>query len=145
MLISRNRAQAVGLAVLTGTAIAVASATPALAATWSVVPTPAVASPFNGIDALSTSSAWAVGRGRLAARWNGGTWSVVNTPTVAGEFSGVDGSSTSNVWAVGSREVPLGGGTVTSGTLTERWNGTSWSVVPTPDAGRARSAPRCRA
>ncbi|HEX6685794.1 MAG TPA: hypothetical protein VF062_23665 [Candidatus Limnocylindrales bacterium] len=139
------RAITMPVAVLTGMVIAVAPADPALAATWSVVTSPNASTGQNlfiGVDALSTTTVWAVGRADhspqqpfvrpLAARWNGTSWQIVSTPTLAGQFSGVDGSATSNVWAVGAREVSLGGGTFTFGPLTERFNGTSWSDVPTP-------------
>ena len=36
------------------------------------------------------------------------------------------------MWAVGSDEIP---GTATFQTLTEHWDGTAWSVVPSPNAG----------
>ncbi|HZN16621.1 MAG TPA: hypothetical protein VFB84_00225 [Micromonosporaceae bacterium] len=142
---STFRPVTVPVAVLAGVAIAVAPANPALAASWSVVSTPNASTGQNlfiGVDATSTTNVWAVGRADhapqqpfvrpLAARWNGSSWAVVSTPTLAGQLSGVDGSDPSNVWAVGAREVPLGGGTYTFGPLTERWNGTSWSVVSSP-------------
>ena len=121
---------------------AATSATPALAATWSVVPTPAGTNMFFGVDATSTTNAWAVGRVAnapsqpftrpLVAQWNGSTWSVANTPTLGGELRGVDGSAANNAFAVGSVEVPLNPGTITFAPLALRWNGTSWSVVPSP-------------
>jgi hypothetical protein len=40
----------------------------------------------------------------------------------------VDASSSDQVWAVGS--IPAGGGTRT---FAQRWNGSSWSVIPTPN------------
>ena len=139
------RAITMPVAVLTGMVIAVTPANPAAAATWSVVTTPNASSGQNlfiGADALSTTDVWAVGRADhapqqpfvrpLAARWNGSSWAIVSTPTLAGQLSAVDGSATDNVWGVGAREVDLGGGTFTFGPLTERFNGTSWSVVPTP-------------
>jgi hypothetical protein len=145
---STFRAATTPAAILTGLVVglvaAMAPAAPALAATWSVVATPNASTGQNlfiGIDALSTTNAWAVGRADhspqqpfvrpLAARWNGSRWAIVGTPTLAGQFSGVDGSAADNVWAVGAREVDLGGGTFTFGPLAERWNGTSWTVVPT--------------
>ncbi|HZM74496.1 MAG TPA: hypothetical protein VFC19_02155 [Candidatus Limnocylindrales bacterium] len=139
------RALTMPVAILAGAAIAVTPADPALAATWTVVATPNASTGQNlfiGVDALSTTDVWAVGRADhspqqpfvrpFAARWNGGSWAIVGTPTLAGQLSGVDGSAADNVWAVGAREVALGGGTFTFGPLAEQWNGTSWSVVPTP-------------
>jgi hypothetical protein len=142
MSINRSRTLSFLVAIPIGTAFAMVPAGPALAATWSVVTTPAGTSLFFGVDATSTTNAWAVGRAEnapsqpftrpLVARWNGTTWSLASTPTLGGELRGVDGSAATNAFAVGSVEVPLGGGTVTSGPLIERWNGTSWSVASSP-------------
>lgn len=142
MSINRSRTISFLAAVLSGTVFAMVPAGPALAATWSVVQTPTGTNMFFGVDATSTTNAWAVGRAEnapsqpltrpLVARWNGSTWSLASTPTLGGELRGVDGSAATNAFAVGSVEVPLGGGTVTSGPLTERWNGTSWSVASSP-------------
>jgi hypothetical protein len=124
--------------LMVGSAAAVVPASPAFAATWSVVTTPNATSDrnqFNGIDAVSTTDAWAAGYAiypsapqtrPLLARWNGTSWSLQATPAQSGDafFDGVDGNSGTNVWAVG------GSGT---GTLTERWNGSAWSVVPSPN------------
>jgi hypothetical protein len=115
--------------------LAAVPASPALAATWSVVPTPNATSDrnqFTAVDGLSPTAAWAVGYAEtgatpytrpLVARWNGNTWSLTATPPLqnAATLNGVDGSGTTNVWAVGSAG---------SSTLTERWDGTAWSVVP---------------
>ncbi|MGO9161457.1 MAG: hypothetical protein ACLP7J_12210 [Streptosporangiaceae bacterium] len=43
--------------------------------------------------------------------------------------------SSSNAWAVGSRYVSTGNGTANYGTLVLHWNGTSWTVVPSPNPG----------
>ena len=108
---------------------ALAPASPATAATWSVVTTPnpaADSNRFHGIELRSSSSGWAVGSAGtrpLVARWNGSSWSSTSAFTQAGALNGVDGSADSNVWAVGATG---------SGTLTGRWNGGSWSVVPSP-------------
>jgi hypothetical protein len=57
-------------------------------------------------------------------------WSIVPSPNVQGEsnaLSGVTVESPTDVWAVGTR--------VTASSargLAEHWNGSSWSIVPTP-------------
>ncbi len=51
-----------------------------------------------------------------------GKWSVVSSPG-AGDLFGVAALAPDDVWAVG---------TSGSATLTEHWNGTQWSVVPSP-------------
>ena len=113
---------------------------PASAATWTRVASPNLTQFDNvlfGVDATSSSNAWAVGRADdtsnpfrrpLIQRWNGTSWSIVSSPrpAVDSELRDVDASSASNAWAVG----------FTSGTsmaaLLQRWNGTSWTTVPGP-------------
>jgi hypothetical protein len=170
-------------------------ASPAFAATWTTTTTPN-ATPFDnvlwGVDALSPSSAWAVGSAdtgtvptrrpialrwdgvrwssvasplppgggelrdadavsattafavgfsnssngfnTLVERWNGTAWSILPSPNVAGAAQntllGVRAFSATDAWAVGSHNVP---GTLRFSTLVERWNGTTWSIVPSPD------------
>lgn len=116
---------------------------------WSPVTLPSVAfTPAPGSEAISASSPsdiWVAGTGTNpttfqataeALHFNGSTWSVVqlaqpgtNTPAI----SAVTALSPTNAWAVGSdigATTPIGGGT-----LIEHWNGTSWSIVPSPTPG----------
>lgn len=113
---------------------------------WSVVDTPATgpgSSYLAGVSALSGEDAWAVGsRTRssahpvaLAEHWDGGAWSIVPTPRVhhsvqTGLF-GVSAVSATDVWAVGGFFKGRQGGRP----LAEHWNGTDWSIVPTPAPG----------
>ena len=46
-------------------------------------------------------------------------------------LNGVSGSSPSDVWAVGS--LCCSGRNFGRGTLTEHWNGSAWTIVPSPD------------
>jgi hypothetical protein len=65
--------------------------------------------------------------------WNGSTWTLVPLPLPDGEGGGLFDATCvngSNCWAVGAA-VAAGSGNPT-GTLIEQWNGTSWSVVPSP-------------
>ncbi|HEU4423547.1 MAG TPA: hypothetical protein VFR67_13530 [Pilimelia sp.] len=137
----RNKRAIAAVAVpLLAVLIAVAPAGPALAASWSVSPTPN-GTPFNnqflGVDAEGSAAAWAVGsavtdnfgkRQPIAARWDGASWTLVTTPAFTGDaaLESVDGT-----WAVGHAN---------SATLCERWNGSSWSVVPTPTPSGAISS-----
>ena len=130
---------------MVGVLMAVVTATPAMAASWSVVSTPNTAAPMNsfaGAKAFGASDAWAVGWSQadwgtpptaLAARWNGTAWSMASTPTLSGSSAlhGVDGSAAADVWAVGG---------VGTNPLTERWNGSSWSVVASPIPAGATGA-----
>jgi hypothetical protein len=96
----------------------------------------------------------------LVERWNGTYWAIVNvpdpepappdwalaqagTPPATGAtigsvaLLGVAAGSANDVWLVGGYETDMGVQTYAPSrweTLTEHWNGTSWSAVPAPDA-----------
>lgn len=117
-------------------------------AAWTVAGTPALGADgsFRGVDSSSPGNVWAVGLRTVAAgggsvtsaplaeQWNGSTWSVRPAATPAnasGAFlDGVKTFSATNAWAVGSYTTASAPFTRT---LIERWNGTSWSVVPSPN------------
>ena len=70
--------------------------------------------------------------------WNGTAWSLIMTPNAAtgpgnagSSLFGIGAVSASDVWAVGHNQ--NGDGTIT--TLTEQFNGSTWSVVPSPSPG----------
>jgi hypothetical protein len=93
---------------------------------------------LNGV-AASASGAWAVGtdsKGSLALRWNGRSWTSVRIPSApAGHryrLFGVSMVSTHALWAAGSSFNVRSG---KSTTLTLKWNGGAWSVVPSPGPG----------
>src|SRR5438105_3286110 len=61
------------------------------------------------------------------------TWTSVTTispGSLDNYLNGVSATSSTDAWAVGSYTV----GTAAN-TLAEHWNGTSWSVVPSPNVG----------
>ena len=107
---------------------------------WTIVPN---ISPEGGhlsaAAAVTGNDVWATGYselGTLAEHWDGTSWSIVQTPGIRGSeplfLPSVVALSSNNVWAVGeffqtrfSR----------SRTLTEQWNGTSWVLVQSPNAG----------
>lgn len=111
---------------------------------WSVVPSPNVGrfpNFLDGVTAVSTDNIWAVGYRAvspgnidytLIEHWNGRSWSVVPSPNPqnAGNYlSGVAAVSSNSIWAVGFDY----GFTSNAVTLVEHWNGSSWSVVPSPN------------
>jgi hypothetical protein len=111
---------------------------------WSVVPSPNVEGGTNKLDAVSAVSAtdvWAAGSYRssgvyrtLALHWDGTAWSLVPSPNVGtldNTLNGISGVSASDVWAVGSSYDTTTGNT----TLALHWDGTAWSVVPSPNSG----------
>jgi hypothetical protein len=108
---------------------------------WSISasPLPSGGGELRDVDATSASDAWAVGftnssNGNLTLteRWNGSSWRIVPSPSVSAQnhLLGVKSFSAGNAWAVGSHNVP---GSWAFSTLTMRWNGSAWSVVPSPD------------
>ncbi len=128
---------------------------------WSVVPSPdppddvTLASSFNAVDALSSTDAWAVGRRLVEVspmpaenqqwmtfveRWNGSTWNVVYTPhedlyELEPSLTGVAAVSANDVWAVGYYDSDTNFYTFHPRTLIEHWDGSAWSIVPSPDLG----------
>ena len=110
---------------------------------WAIVTSPNAiasdASSLHGVTCVSASDCWAVGDSyssltgfvaqTLIMHWDGTSWSVDHTssslPVAHNTLLGVTCVSGSDCWAVGSS---FTGGVVQ--TLIERWDGTSWSVVP---------------
>jgi hypothetical protein len=72
--------------------------------------------------------------GGLFERWDGAHWHLQAAPMPKGSpggfFTGVACTSTSSCIAVGARTDKFGNPV---GTLAERWNGTRWSIQPTPN------------
>jgi len=110
---------------------------------WSVVPSANVKggaedNTLSGVAVVGGSKVWAVGAHgsqTLAERWNGSAWRVVPSPTPGihqnGGLADVAVVAGSEVWAVGSYVSD----TPRLATLIERWDGTSWTVEPSPNAG----------
>jgi hypothetical protein len=108
---------------------------------WSRFPTPDVGTggnALNGVDALASNNVWAVGYSAhktLIERWDGTQWRVVTSPNAGttedeNTLTSVDALSSTNAWAVGSTL------TATSRrSLIQRWNGISWTIVPSPNPG----------
>jgi hypothetical protein len=102
---------------------------------WSIVSNSVIAA-ANFLWAVSADSAndvWAVGDSFL--HFNGTSWSTVAAPVVARSVTAI---SPTNVWAVGSKEVYVRFGQnfrqVPEAAI-ERWDGTSWSIVSSPNPG----------
>jgi hypothetical protein len=130
---------------------AVAASAGAPTPIWSIQPSPNVprVHEFDSLRSVSCQSlakCFAVGYYRTAKRirdhtliesWNGSAWSVVpspNTgPTLENNLFGVSCSDPSNCFAVGSSD--KGRSTMT---LIEAWNGSAWSIVPSPNAPKAQ-------
>jgi hypothetical protein len=123
---------------------------------WAAIPSPNPGKMKNGLNAVATLSAnniWAVGEfsdssdpnsgQTLIEHWNGSQWSVVpspNTQHTLNVLSGVAAASPNDIWAVGyatdSGPNPnFSPFLVDTHTLIEHWNGSQWSIVPSPNPG----------
>jgi hypothetical protein len=116
-------------------------------AEWTLVPSPNPSSNDNelvGVAVLAPDDAWSVGwrtspdRGQprtLIEHWDGSTWNLVPSPNIGGAgaqnwLTAVTALAADDAWAVGYRFVNGIGRT-----LTMHWDGATWSIVPSPNAG----------
>lgn len=120
----------------------------AAAGNWSIVASPNTSrSEHNSlvdVTCTSTSNCWAVGNyltsnsiyQTLIERWNGSSWSRVMSPNTGATENnwlyGITCTSASDCWAVGYSYAAKIGSTYQ--TLIERWDGTSWSIVSSPNS-----------
>lgn len=81
-----------------------------------------------------TGSAQAQNRRPLIEKWDGSQWNVVTNPTFNTDsyLTSVDLYDSKHIWAVGSY---YSVGDERYETLTEYYNGTSWTVITSPDPG----------
>jgi hypothetical protein len=98
---------------------------------------------LNGVSAVSTNNAWAVGyygnttdQYSLVLRWNGTHWTQVPSPSPypGSPLAGVSAVSATDVWAAGST-FHYTGGVGDRLSLLLHWNGTHWTQVPSPNPG----------
>jgi hypothetical protein len=115
---------------------------------WNIVPSPNAGDYNNGrfyaASALSSDDVWTVGDSTsfggsfprtLVQHWDGTQWSI--TPSLSpaswsNNLYGVVAITPNDVWAVGNQSNSIGG---TQRTLIEHWDGTQWSIIPSPNAG----------
>ena len=94
---------------------------------------------LNAVTALSPADAWAVGLTQsstvLIEHWDGQQWAPMRAPDpgYVNRLAAVSASSADDVWAVGTQF--YSGSTEYYNTLVEHYDGTSWSVVPSPNFG----------
>lgn len=112
---------------------------------WTVVRSPngtRAESELYDIFAAGPDDIWVVGdtydsegSDSLVEHWNGSAWSVVPSldgPKPSTSLYGVLALGPSNVWAVGATYDAL---EVEYLTFTEHWDGTGWTVIPSPSPG----------
>jgi hypothetical protein len=118
--------------------------------TWSRVATP---TGVRSVTALSPTNVWAVGtvqtlfnhrpHTRAAIEhWDGRSWSIVSSPNPTPSpgldslLDGIAAISANDIWAVGTLHTSQFG----QATLTEHWDGTSWTIISSPDPGTFSNA-----
>jgi len=98
----------------------------------------------NGVTVVSACRAWLVGEYQggneipLAERWNGSAWIQTKVPYGGGVvhdtfLRAVSARAADDVWAVGDYD--HGDPSFAHFSLIERWNGSSWFQVPSPNPG----------
>jgi hypothetical protein len=119
-------------------------------ATWNIVQTPNPGTELNHLNsvaALSTNDVWAVGLSTntfgasqtLVIHWDGTAWSEVPSANATQHYNNLKGIvalSANAVWAVGDYYVSQSGPLQT---LVEHWDGTTWTVVSSPNLGTSSS------
>jgi hypothetical protein len=115
---------------------------------WTVVPSPnpagGIGGAFSGVSCRSTPACFAVGAyfsnttktlRTLVETWTGTAWAVVASPNPGGQsdvtLRSISCPSTTSCFAVGGTQPRAQ--TDPWQTLIERWNGTAWSIVASPN------------
>ncbi len=121
---------------------------------WSVVPSATEPSPsggyLNGLACVTAANCWASGSttdssgmasGILLQRWNGSSWTNVSSsapapnPAAGAILSSISCLSATQCWGVGSSGSfgGGGGGNFQPQSFIENWNGSGWSIDPSPN------------
>jgi hypothetical protein len=119
---------------------------------WEGVPSPSPGNGQNvlfGVTAVAPNDVWAVGffveapnedrpQKTLIEHWDGTSWQVVpspnvggpNTQTISNQLRGIIAVSANDIWAFGDTDA-FGPENITN--LVLHWDGTKWTIVPTPN------------
>ena len=115
---------------------------------WAIVASPnaigSLATVLQGVTCVSAAVCWSVGYDApgvgytdqtLVEQWNGSAWAIVTSPNTSGAqtnaLQGVTCVSAADCWAVGH---VFNGSVSAWQTLVERWNGSAWAIVASPNA-----------
>ncbi len=114
--------------------------------TWGIISSPNASNGnfMYGVTAISTNSVWAVGYyvssngvyQVLTEHWDGKNWRIIPNPNKQDTYAvlnGIAAFSANDIWTVGYYWVNNTDGIPK--TLTEHWDGNSWNIVPSPNAG----------
>lgn len=111
---------------------AAAAATPPCVAVTGA-PAPSAAGDLIGVTVLTACSAWAVADGGQIEHYDGADWAPQPVPSPPSSdfifLEAVAGLSVTNVWATGGYKPSAA---PRNQPLIEHWNGSAWSVSPTP-------------
>jgi hypothetical protein len=112
-------------------------------ASWTVISTPNPSTTYSNhlgsVTCFALTECWAVGSyntsggsSTLVEEWTGAAWTIVSAPDAADSNSlyGVTCLSATGCWAVGASSVA---GTGSDQTLIERWDGSAWVVMTSPN------------
>jgi hypothetical protein len=116
---------------------------------WSAIPPAGSFVSLSGVAGVATADVWAVGNAPNATdgldnavteHWDGLAWSVVPAPNgstnpngkTASQLVSVAAVSSNNIWAVGWTSTSVNFN-VFQGTLIEHWDGSQWTVIPSPN------------
>jgi len=126
----------------------VAPAAPDVCGGFSLVASPnntPTANYLSSVAAVGSNDVWAVGYfsygnfdQTLAEHWNGTAWSVSNSSNANGggnRLNGVAVVGASDVWAAGAYY----NGSNVERTLTEHWDGSSWSIATSANQGTSNN------
>jgi len=118
---------------------------------WSLSSVPVgTGSVLEGVATCAANDVWAVGSATsgsnkvtLVVRWDGAAWSVVASPNAnvlnsLHAVAAVPGTNT--LWAVGDATKSVTDGVSTMRSLVELWDGSTWSVVPSPNVGTGNNS-----
>lgn len=116
---------------------------------WSIVNSPQPLNTYvSSVREISPTDVWAVGGSQnqstfvdqtFTEHWNGSSWTVIPSPNVGSQSNDLVQlaySTTNDVWAFGYYFDTTANAYLT---LTLHWNGSSWSVVPSPDVSGANN------
>jgi hypothetical protein len=119
---------------------------------WKIVHSPNAGwlyNTLNSVAIVSTHDAWAVGYSQnhdihdpeltLIEHWNGSHWSIVPSPnpvTRSNRLFGVATLSSNDAWAVGYSSFNPNTINNVRHALIEHWDGSQWSVIPSPNPGQ---------
>src|SRR5579859_787939 len=114
--------------------------------TWTATTAAVVAqhnTALSAVDALASNDVWAVGNSlsgndvssTVVEHFNGSLWTIIPSPNVSGlnnNLVAITALSGTDIWAVGSTTNQT---TFTTQTLTMHWDGSLWTIVPSPNVG----------